>query len=365
MDICMDKIFIRLPVKSLLRARCISKSWRKFIDNPDFANFAHMKYEYCEDEQNTLILRASRAETTSLYAATGCEESSMILAETVPMVKFQVERTVDYGSCNGLVYFAENYSGRFVVSNPLRSQFTVLPQPPERLYYPWNSDWSATGLGFDSSTKTFKMICTNRKTKSDESPQFTLVHTLGTTSWREVPSVPAHYCKRTTNSMSVFVHGFLHWMIHPSIRNSGEGRILAFDVSKETFKVIPHPEISFKGSRYYRILDIKGNLGMLDLSREVEFDIWIMDYEKESWTKEYTIDITTVDPYFVDMTQVIGLWKQDEILFRFWKSRFLVMYWSYSMRTGNIKECEVPSSNAGVLSLKGSLIPIPGAKEVS
>ncbi|KAK1376719.1 hypothetical protein POM88_032912 [Heracleum sosnowskyi] len=339
-----------------------------------------MQYEYCVDEQNTLILKASHCtpvETTSLYAATGCdsEESRMILAATVPMVELQIESLddigSDFGSCKGLLYFSENEQGqlaKFVVSNPLKSQFTILPRPPVKMLDLWGTQWAATGLGFDSSTKTFKLICTNRKLKRPHSP-VTLVHTLGTMSWREVPSFPAYYCMTPDQHKSVFVHGFLHWMIDPSEIKNCEGRILAFDVSKEIYKVIPHPEISFnERQRNYRILDIKGDLCMLDLSPGIKFDIWVMDYEKKSWSKDYTIDITIVGNMYVDILRDIFLWKQDEILFHVRKAGYSRQddgYWSYSMRTGNLKECENQSSNLQVLSLKGSLISVPGAKSFS
>ncbi|KAL8112035.1 hypothetical protein AgCh_019658 [Apium graveolens] len=217
---------------------------------------------------------SSPVKTISLYAAAAGydnEESMMIHATTVPMVKFQnFGDNGGYGYCMGLLYFAEHYTGRIVVSNPVRSQFTILPPVPVQMDYCWFSYWTAIGLGFDSSTKTFKMVL---------------------------------------DCNSVFVHGFLHWMIDPSdseIKNE-RARILAFDVSKETFKVVPHPELRFNehSDTYFRILDIEGNLGMLDLSPRTKFDIWVMDYEKKSWNKEFTIDITIVGDIYVDSTRVV------------------------------------------------------------
>lgn len=107
---------------------------------------------------------------------------------------------------------------------------------------------------------------------------------------------------------------------------------------------------------------------MLDLSSKTKFDLWVMDYETKSWGKEYTIDITIADQIHVDVTQVIGLWKQDKIMFKF-ENRVcdenFVKYWSYSRRTGKMKECKDQSSNSQVFSLKGSLISIPGAMGAS
>ncbi|KAK1374468.1 F-box domain-containing protein [Heracleum sosnowskyi] len=361
----IHKIFIWVPIKSLTKLKCVSKSWCKIIDDP---LFALMQYDCGKVDEKTLLLSTINhsESTTSLYAAvcSDDEEDRMIRAATVPMVKVQTRSGI-FGSCNGLLYFADAYAGSIVVSNPVRSQFTILPPTPFKMYC-WESYYSAIGLGFDSLTKTFKMVCTNQP----GSTQITLVHTLGTSSWREVPSFPAYYCGHV-DSRSVFVHGFLHWMMDSSMIKNGRGRILAFDVSKETFEVVPHPQLSFEKhmDNYFRILDFKGNLGMLDLSSGTKFDLWVMDYDKKSWSKELTIDISIVGKIHVDITQVIGLWKRDEILFLFSQRdcsrRGFVEYWSYGMRTGNLKECEDQSSNAQVFSLKGSLISIPDAMEVS
>lgn len=166
-EICVDlihKIFIRIPIKSLLQARCVSKSWCKIIDDPFFT---HMQYDCGKAEEKTLLVRTSDYAwpmTSSLYAAVcACEneEDRMIRAATVPMVKVQASSIC--GSCNGLLYFADNYTVRILVSNPLRSQFTILPPPPIKMSYCRISCWAAIGLGFDSSTKTFKMVLPVKK----------------------------------------------------------------------------------------------------------------------------------------------------------------------------------------------------------
>ncbi|KAL8147030.1 hypothetical protein AgCh_004662 [Apium graveolens] len=146
---------------------------------------------------------------TTFYAACHNEEEHMIMhASNIPMGKFQVSGA--FGSCNGLICLAEGYK---------------------------NSDSIATGLGFDSLTNTFKMARTYKRPSSSYS------------------------------TLSVFVHGFLHWRIKALEMKNCQGQILAFGVSKETFKVIPSPEIVVHqySDRLFRMLDIKGNLGMLDL----------------------------------------------------------------------------------------------------
>ncbi|WOG99870.1 hypothetical protein DCAR_0519226 [Daucus carota subsp. sativus] len=359
----MINIFIRLPVKTLLKFRRVSKYWCNIIDDP---LFTHMHHDFGEVQQKTLLLGALDWPATTALRDSDTEEAMVIDAAKVPMAMF--EPGCAFGSCNGLMYFTRNFSDNIVVSNPLRSQFTILPPLPTETCYCKDSD-SAIGLGFDSATKTFKMV-TSYKTRL--SAYCTLVHTLGTTSWREVSGVPAAYCC-DSDEKSVFVHGFLHWMTKPLRIQDCEGRILAFDVSKETFKVIPSPEINYEKhseiERLLRILDINGNLAMLDLSVWNTIDIRVMDYETQLWCKEYTIDITIVGSIYNVSTQVVGHCNHNEILFSFVNKNYsgsIVSYWSYSMKTGDLNKWgDVWGSHPRVYSLKGTLISIPGAVEVS
>lgn len=358
-DLSVDlicKILIRIPLKSLLKLRCVSKLWCNIIDDP---LFAHMQYDSSEVEpRRTLLLGITDDYTEwrvnlTLYAACDNEETRVIHAAKIPIATFEFGRS--YDCCNGLMYFVTDK--KIVVLNPLRStHFRVLPPLP--ISDAWDLDSTAIGLGFDSLTKTFKMVCINYRPSSSTC---TLVHTLGTTSWREVSGLPA-YCDRYDNT-SVFVQGFLHWMTRPSVIQYREGRILAFDVSKETFKVIPHPEIDFEGQFAWqiRILDIKGNLAMLDQPCGGKIDIWVLDYEKQLWSKKYTIDINTICGQSYNLCYYLGLWK-DELLFNsYFPHHPFKKYWTYSLKTGDSKVCDIQGSHAIIYSLRGSLISIRGA----
>lgn len=53
---------------------------------------------------------------------------------------------------------------------------------------------------------------------------------------------------------------------------------------------------------------------MFDFSCERKIDLWVKDYEKKkSLGKEYTIDITILGEIYVDVSLVLGLWKEGEI----------------------------------------------------
>ncbi|GKC67721.1 hypothetical protein Tco_1100319 [Tanacetum coccineum] len=71
------------------------------------------------------------------------------------------------------------------------------------------------GLGFDTDTNTWKMVCVLLK---EYAPPYkpdlvkknlcSMVHVFGTNSWREIPQVPSYPISRE----AVFVNGCLHWL---------------------------------------------------------------------------------------------------------------------------------------------------------
>lgn len=348
-------IFLRVPIKTLLKLRCVSKTWCKIIDDPCFA---YMQYRCGGAQQDTLLISPEFGEftrkTISLFEGCDSEEDRMIQAAKIPMAKFEAKGSV-FGSCNGLMYFAEFRGVRIVVSNPLRNQFRTLPAMSIENY--WSESERAYGLGFDSSTNKFKMVCT---IYGASGCCYTLVHVLGTWSWRRISSVPAPY---VTYGKPVFAHGFLHWMAEPfSISENCEGRIMAFDVSNETFKLISHPQICLdKDRRLFTVLDIQGNLAILDLSCNTSIDIWILDYENKLWSRDYTISIDTLLPDH-RLTEVIGMWKQDELLLTTTQG-----YFSYGLKTDRLKYKHTSgfSSSAQVYGHRRSLISISDETEVA
>lgn len=86
-----------------------SKSWLKIIDDPFLC---HMQI-HCRslELQTPLILPkfTNLINSVSMYAAYDNEDYSMIYAGKIPMADLNVNGYCTFGSCNGLLYFAEYY----------------------------------------------------------------------------------------------------------------------------------------------------------------------------------------------------------------------------------------------------------------
>ncbi|GKE50561.1 putative F-box domain-containing protein [Tanacetum coccineum] len=205
----ISEILSRMPVKSLVRFRCVSKLWCEYIDNPYFATI-HSK-RAVEEEPTLVMLQATRdwcnpnqpriVSFHNTFVPKHDNAACLLEVKKNSFLEFKCcKQSSEYplhvvlGSCNGLFYLSQDQCDKFnslVVINPLRKECFELPpmdkKPDWRLSYE-----ESCGLGFDYSTNTFKMVCVFPRVIIDVEKEnitrknlCTMVHVLGTNLWRE------------------------------------------------------------------------------------------------------------------------------------------------------------------------------------
>ncbi|XP_065617329.1 putative F-box protein At5g62060 [Quercus suber] len=297
-------IVSRLPVKSLLRFKCVSQLWCNMIDDPSLA-YMHLTRSVEEPKMLILDHQTKNPDTSR---------------------------------------FTEVAGGFLKADMKLVTKQEVIALPPHRASY---TSMSKYGLGFDSSTNTYKVVRVFSRGGS-----FNMgadVYTLGTSSWRPISKGPL--CRLA--GRPIFACGALHWFVHHYVdRDALKGKyIVSFDVGKEEFGWISPPK--FYSSSH--LLDLGGNLAMVDRSFDSHIEIWVMkEYKKKEWVKEYKIDI--YPPLGISdssLVEVIGLWEFGEILLRNRES-----FISYNLKTGVKRYIEILGHDVEVLYHMGSLLSI-------
>ncbi|XP_030924571.1 F-box/kelch-repeat protein At3g06240-like [Quercus lobata] len=297
-DIAFD-ILTRLPVKSLIRFRCVSKSWYSTITNPIFIA-THFKLNEAKslsnkNSHNGYLLYTSVTEGYSFH-------------EDLRTLVYNRDRTVTEISrfitpfpfcdafmncfCNGIFCldrFDENNGDHMIyLWNPSIRKFKMLA--PALLTAPF--DCATLGLAYHSQKNDFKILRLVSFPGSLGEPDPLTeaeVYTLSTDSWRKVvisvdssePNIGYVY----HTSPFIFFNGALH-----CIASTNNGRfILSFEVNDERFHKIMLPQDSLDG--YQGCLGVfKGLLAFTVLSSDIDpiCDIWVMkEYGLvESWTRK-------------------------------------------------------------------------------
>ncbi|KAK3002012.1 hypothetical protein RJ639_020294 [Escallonia herrerae] len=272
--------------------------------------------DQANSEPMPLFLSHDSRRTLSVQLAQ--ERGRTLEASASPIVKLELSRYWVSGSCKGLLYFAEwKDEGRVILSNPLRQEYLKLPPLPSNIQFPLLKFAKTYGLGCDGTANSFKMVCVFFRERDYEKQSYslgTVLHDLGTASWKEISEVPPYPIKGTP----VFSHGFLHWIVDPCFaEENSKGMVVAFDVSMEKFVCLAPPsDLCSKDYDFYQLVDLNGDLGIVDPSSDEKMDIWVMrDYGKKEWIKEYTINICAPEVRPKNWrAEVRGVWKNGDIL---------------------------------------------------
>lgn len=309
----MVKILSRLPPKSLIRFKCVSKTWHSIIGNPDF--FSQNLFNY-----SILITQENLSHPLLLVKAT---EKSIAKKEVLSFLSYntldyvcQIPLTLKFvASCKGLLCLFKFRTSDVYIWNPATPSVGLKALPPvTRLpYHVRDLYGSCLGFGFDSRSNDFKVVrirLLEFQTQSMNKRWETYVEicSLSGGSWRLLHlHVPMDFgflmCPKTLALDGVFIWWFPYH------------NIIAFDFSDEVFRTTPLPRLSENGDNNGSTITLlNGHVALLaffgsEMNAKCCLEIWVL-FEfgvKESWTRVTTIGLP------MDLERPLGFWKRGEL----------------------------------------------------
>ena len=156
----IENILLRLPVKSLIRFRCVCKAWRTLISHPHFVR-SHLRLpqtqartrfciiDYSERGDNhSMVVRASTKDSEAFSDNDG---GSLAFDYLFDIGKFKHE-VVLLDSCDGLLCIAD-LANKIVLWNPSTRQCNRLPPNPNVVDFV-----ACHGFGYDSFADDYKVV---------------------------------------------------------------------------------------------------------------------------------------------------------------------------------------------------------------
>ncbi|KAK8561071.1 hypothetical protein V6N12_048147 [Hibiscus sabdariffa] len=317
-------ILAKLPVKSLIRFKCVCKHWSLSFQTPLFITQHH--HNHLRNNNLNFIFKRSIGNSSSycnLFELSTEDGQSFSLKQNIclPLCNDRWRNPEVYGPCNG-IFFVES-EGNLALWNPSTRQFKILPQSSVQRPPADFTGFEHVGFGYDSQTydyKVLRFVSNLHKNEygaySDETKQVDL-YSLKGNSWKEISSPGVTAWGR--GWFDNHVNGICYWPAYGS-NSDGFCCILSFDMVNERFSTLSLPEFH-GGFVLYEplLLNINGLLGAIIFSRSWEdtmVEIWVMS---GSWTKLSIIECA------FGFGIPLGFWKNGELFFES-RDRELVLF---------------------------------------
>ncbi|KAK7331730.1 hypothetical protein VNO80_28468 [Phaseolus coccineus] len=319
-------ILKRVPVKSLMRFKCVSKEWLNLLETNPF--FTKQQLEHSTRNTALLLLQRIHRQPAPLSFSV-CfigPHYNLIHQSHLSHIAFPDAKILD--SCNGLLCLRNNTD--LSILNPATRQ---MRQVPTTALLPFHY----VGFGFSPLADDYKIVRISMCVFAHDDHVVVLdnvrvdraeVYSLTSGSWREIDA--AKLQPLCLVSSSVAITGTIFWLASMTSASDTDSEfVVSFDLGRELFTLVNGPPIPSSPSHPYsnNVLALcNDELAMfrhyiVGNFESCSFDLWVLkdfngDYHNhtcdgggESWVKMYS-----VGP-FSRIVYPLSLWK-DEIVCR-------------------------------------------------
>ncbi|KAL2940290.1 hypothetical protein RDABS01_007451 [Bienertia sinuspersici] len=328
----VEDILSRLPIRDLLRLRCVNKEWRALIDGTSFIkNHYRVQYSLCKADSNMPCIikqyeqySLSREEElyflsihqgdviTSNLTANLERDSKAMLPYSYGIHQFFI---YCHGCVNGIVClsFIHNRSPKIrkcalALWNPATRDFKTIAYP----YVPglhFGPHFLILAFGYDVQSNDFKILGMTaiQIPGEDKSISYHAIYSLNTNSWKGL-QIPLANLRRVPNATTDgSFNGVHYWTTYFSCLPMpvSNFEIVSFNFTSEAFRVSDAPQeavtLALKGNSSYQAMIVmyKEQLGLV-ISHEVKevavynSDIWVVTQFDDcgvplSWQHLFTI----------------------------------------------------------------------------
>ncbi|KAF3959519.1 hypothetical protein CMV_015679 [Castanea mollissima] len=295
-DIVLN-IMERLPVKSVMRFRCVSKSMDSSITTHDFISAHLNNINKNHDHENGYVIHMPSWEASHPLSSSPHPDTPVCtvafdrtfdrISEVRIPFDFDFKGAQIVGSCNGLLCLA-TLDNVIYLWNPSIRKFKRLP---DTCLGKLKSVSVRLGFAYRSENDDYKVVRISTFTTLIHEVE---VYTSSSDSWRRVGNSSTDkfvFCYKNLLVPAPLVSGALHWMAF-MVEGQAIGprrSIMSFDVNTETFRKLALP--NYTGSSYCISL-FKGKLAFITHDKHgSQYSIWVMkNYAVvESWNKLFVV----------------------------------------------------------------------------
>ncbi|XP_050375369.1 F-box protein At5g07610-like [Argentina anserina] len=299
----ITEILLRLPVKSLLRFKCVSKLCLSLISDSYFRHQHQRRRCYASSSSVILCRTTDLIHHISLAGSISDEPfSSLSFIDDSAGVKI-------LQSNHGLLLCCSNHKlGKprsYYICNPSTKKFSVLPEAESRTF-------SGVYLFFNpTKSPHYQVACVQTCSSSFNSYQVE-IYSSETRTWRLSGSPFAAPFDMVFDN-GVLWNASIHWI-------SPTGASLCFDIDQERLGAMPELPSNEKwsGRRLRYFGESGGHLHLIEIygCSSHQFQVFEMERDYSSWVPKYSVDLAPVVDAFPEMVRNCIV-RNDSVFYTF------------------------------------------------
>ncbi|KAH9627004.1 hypothetical protein KSS87_020655 [Heliosperma pusillum] len=367
------KIFLLLPIKTLLRFRCVCKSWNKLIHCSEFVEAYNNEAKTTaiflraigRDRLNTFHVetQVNQLEAFSIFP---CTPAEILRSNVINFLEIEdgKSKIIDLNisclgkivaTCNGLILISSMFDrkrtssqifdsherpGRLIIMNPMTRNFFgfplgTLPSDP--------SHSESYGLVFSHSKGVFKVVHLSK----DELGHIACeVWSMESRNWNPIDGPPENVIRWFSHA-PISTSGALHWL--PDRYDHHVDHIVSMNAEDERFSITDLPK---SVSRYDKLVEMGGFLTYVSSLDMNHIEVWVLKgLDGTEWIKQHTIHIDAVAGYVENKEYSMPVFAVNakEMIFRRRKK-----FYSYDFELEEATEIEM---DGGCIAVDEFLIP--------
>ncbi|XP_061372586.1 F-box/kelch-repeat protein At3g23880-like [Gastrolobium bilobum] len=275
----IEEILLKLPVRSLLRFKCVCKSWLTLISN---SKFAKSHYDIAAAPTHRLLVQPNNEGylgSIDIEAPLHDHSAQVYLTGPKSSSPFTSPECLRlWGSCRGFILLRYLYN--LILWNPATGSQKSIP-----CYHDYSGYKKFLyGFGYDASRDDYLVITgVGLKNVGTHMCSFS----LKTNSWNKIEGLDFPYLDHGGKSRcGLLLNGALHWM---AVSHKFDSVILSFDLKERSLSEIPLP-LEFTNESLFEICCLVVIEGCLSLcspaGQNGALVCWVMKEYKvqSSWT---------------------------------------------------------------------------------
>ncbi|KAM7502975.1 hypothetical protein LguiB_001879 [Lonicera macranthoides] len=322
-----------LPPRSLLRLRCVCKSWCSLISSPNFIDIHTHQLDASSNHNNRILamrlLPRGASYRNEVYPLDLDSKVLRVDDESVGIdCPFPLPAPWGCTSCNGLfIVCCSVFEGLW---NPSIRRTLVVG---ESLFRYTEKRTYVSSLGFNPKTNDYKVVKIAYEQMDDGSVcNEVRVYSVKEAAWRRITAPAPPYDTVLSMPSNAVINGSLHWIAYRRVSGTSEfpvinplnvfdtvddlriNSIMVFDIVEESFREIMLPKslVSIANDKL-RLTVLWGSVSVMQYENFSKLlSIWVMkEYGAvESWSKKFSFDFD----FKFGFPRMLGLRENVEML---------------------------------------------------